>query len=56
MSDLISLLNTFFTFIITQLGNIANFFTSNTLGIIILAITLFYIIVDVILSFLNKGK
>lgn len=56
MSDLITMLNTFFSFILTQLGNIANFFTSNTLGIIILAVALLYIVVDVILTFINKSK
>lgn len=56
MSNLITMLSDFFTFILEQLGNVANFFTSNTLGIIILACTLFYFVTGVILSFLNKGK
>ena len=56
MSDLINYLTLFFSFAITQLGNIANFFTSNTLGIIILGVVLFYVVADVILSFINKSK
>lgn len=56
MSNLIDLLSVFFSFIFEQLRNVANFFTSSTLGVIILSIVLIYVIVDVVMIFLNKGK
>ena len=56
MSNLIEYLILFFNFVFSQLTNVANFFTSNTLGIIILGVVLLYVIVDVFLAFLHKGK
>lgn len=56
MSDLISALNTLFTFLFTQLGNFANFFTTNVIGQIIVGIVLFSIITSLLTYILNRMK
>lgn len=50
MSDLISALNSLFTFLFTQMGNLASFFTTNTLGQVILGIVIFSIVVNVVIK------
>ena len=50
MSDLITALTSLFTFLFTQMGNLANFFTTNTLGQVILGIVVFSIVVNVVIK------
>lgn len=54
MSDLISLLGTLFTFLLNQLSSFANFFTSNTLGIVILGLTIFGLLVNLLVYILHN--
>lgn len=54
MSDFITNMTSLFTFLVSQLSSIANFFTTNTLGIIILSLSIFSIVVNVLLRFINK--
>lgn len=54
MSDLISALGSLFTFLTTQLGNIADFFTESTIGQIILGIAIFGVVFNVIMAIVNK--
>lgn len=56
MADFISAIGSLFTFLITQMGNIATFFTSNLIGQIILGIAIFSLVLNVVLSFINKMK
>ena len=44
MADFLTAMTALFTFLITQLGNIATFFVTNTLGQIILGISLFAVV------------
>lgn len=54
MSEFLSAMSDLFTFLITQVGNIANFFTTTTLGMIILGITLFTIVFKFICFVIDK--
>lgn len=56
MADLITALGSLFTFLITQMGNIADFFTSNTIGQIILGIAVFYVVFNIVVIIINKLK
>ena len=56
MSDIITALTALFTFLTTQLGNIASFFTTNDLGLLILGIAIFTLVVNVVLSVVNKVR
>lgn len=56
MSDFVSALSTLFSFLFDQLSYVANFFTSNLLGQIILGVTLFYLAFGIITSFLGIFK
>lgn len=56
MSDFLNNLSALFTFLFTQLGNVANFFITNTLGIIILGVALFYLIFSIITLIIAKIK
>lgn len=56
MSDLITALTSLFTFLFAQLGNIATFFTSNTLGQVILGLVIFSIVVNVAISFFSHFR
>ena len=56
MSDIITALSSLFTFLTTQLGNIASFFTTNDLGLLILGIAIFTLVVNVVLSVVNKVR
>ena len=56
MSDIITALTALFTFLITQLGNVASFFTTNDLGLLILGLAVFTLVVNVVLSIVNKVK
>ena len=53
MSTFINNLRTLFSFLFDILGDVATFFTTNTLGIIILGIIVFSILVDVVVDFLK---
>ena len=46
MNDLINNLSTLCTFFINQLGNIANFFTSNNLCLLIIGVALFSVVLS----------
>ena len=54
MSNFINNLRTLFDFLFDVLGDVADFFTSNTLGIIILGFTIFLLVVEVFSIFLDK--
>ena len=54
MSDLITALTTFSSFLFTLLGNAATWFTSNLLGQIILGIALVSFVVNVIIFIMKK--
>ena len=56
MSDFITAISSLFTFLITQLGNIATFFTSNLIGQIILGCAMFGLAFDIIYSVIRKIK
>ena len=56
MSDFINAMSSLFSFFFTQLANFANFFTTNTLGIVILSCILFSLIVYVLTSLISKIK
>ena len=56
MNDFVNAMSTLFTFLITQLGNIANFFTTNLIGQIILFCGLFGLAFDIIYSIIKKIK
>lgn len=56
MSDLLTALGSLFTFLFTQLGNFANFFTTNILGQIILGVILFSIITSLLTYIMNRMK
>lgn len=54
MSDFINSMTTLFTFLTSQLSNIASFFTTSTLGIVILSMVLFSVVVNILLTFFRK--
>lgn len=54
MSDLITALTAFSSFLFTLLGNAATWFTSNILGQIILTIALVSFVVNVIIFIMKK--
>lgn len=56
MADLITALGSFFTFIISQMGNIADFFTTSTIGQIILGVGLFALVFNIVVAVINKLK
>lgn len=56
MSDFITAMSSLFTFLITQLGNIATFFTTNLIGQIILGCALFGLAFDIIYSIIKRIK
>ena len=54
MNDLITALTSLFTFLTTQMGNIATFFTTNTIGQIILGVALFSVVFNIVVAIINK--
>ena len=54
MSDIITALTSLFGFLVDALGDIADFFTSSTLGLIILGIAVFGVIFNFIMQFFNR--
>lgn len=54
MADLLTALGSLFTFLFTQLGNFADFFTSNTLGQILLGLIVFSVISSIVMSIIKK--
>ena len=56
MSDFLSAMSDLFSFLITQIGNISNFFTTSVLGMIILGISLFAIVFKFICFVIDKVK
>ena len=54
MSDFISAMSSLFTFVISQLSNIADFFVESTLGQIILGVALFSLIFTLISYVIDK--
>lgn len=56
MSSFLSNIRTLFDFLFEILGDVADFFTSNTLGIIVLGLTIFVIVLDVVSIFLDKFR
>lgn len=54
MSDLLTALGSLFTFLITQMGTIATFFTTNVIGQIILGVAIFYLVFNIVLTIINK--
>lgn len=53
MSDFLSAMSSLFTFLFTQLGNVASFFTTNLLGQIILGVVIFSLVVSLLLAVIN---
>ena len=56
MSDFLSAMGTLFTFLFSQLGSCATFFTSNTFGQIIFGIVLFGLIITLFVKILTILK
>lgn len=56
MGDIITALTSLFTFLTTQLGNVATFFTTSDLGLLILGISIFVLVVNVVLSLISKVR
>ena len=56
MSNFTSALGDLFDFLFDQLSNFADFFTTNTLGMIILGIVLFSIITSLVMHLINRAK
>lgn len=54
MNDLITALTSLFTFLTTQMSNIATFFTSNVIGQIILGVALFSVVFNIVVAIINK--
>ena len=54
MSALLSALSDLFSFLITQMTNIANFFTTSTIGMVILGIAIFSVVFEVVSAILSK--
>ena len=56
MSNFISAMHDLFDFLVDSLTDISNFFTSSTLGIILLGLAVFSLVVSVLTSFLSKMR
>lgn len=54
MTSLLDNLVELFTFLFSQLGNIANFFTSNLLGMILLGLVVFSVVARLAIDFLTS--
>lgn len=54
MTELITALTSLFTFLTTQMGNIATFFTTNLIGQIILGVAVFSLVFNIVLALINK--
>ena len=54
MSSLITALTSLFSFLISAMGDIADFFTNNLIGQIILGIGLFSVVINIVMIFINK--
>ncbi len=54
MSELITALTALFTFLFSQLTQFANFFTTTTLGQVILGIIIFTLIIKLIVYLINR--
>lgn len=54
MSDLITALTSFFTFIFNQMTSFANFFITTTLGQLIIGIILVSLVVNLVLKLINR--
>lgn len=54
MSKLLEDIGALFSFLFDQLSNVANFFTSNLIGQIMLGVALFALIFNIGVSFFNK--
>lgn len=54
MTDLITALTSLFTFLTTQMSNIATFFTTNVIGQIILGVALFSVVFNIVVAIINK--
>lgn len=53
MSDFLNAMSSLFTFLFTQLGNVASFFTTNLLGQIILGVVIFSLVLSLLLAVIN---
>lgn len=56
MSDFLAALGSLFTFLFTQLGNFANFFTTNVVGQIILGLVIFSVVTSLLTYLINRMK
>lgn len=56
MSDLLTALGSLFTFLFTQMGNFATFFTSNTLGQVILGCVVFSLVITLLMHVIHKVR
>ena len=56
MSNFLDTMGTLFSFLFTQLTNVANFFTSNLIGQLILGVLLFSFIVSVLGVVISKFR
>lgn len=56
MTNFINNLRTLFEFLFEILGDVADFFTTNTLGIIVLGFTIFVLVLEVVSIFLDKFR
>ena len=54
MSNLLNLLGDLFTFLMTQLGNMGNFFVNTTLGQVILGMSVFYVIFEIVYNVISN--
>ena len=54
MSDLVTAMTTLFTFLIAQMTSIATFFVTSTIGQVILAVSLFSLIVYLIIYIIDR--
>ena len=54
MDNLVTYLTTFFEFMANSLITVANFFTTNALGMIILGLVIFSTVADIFLKFIRK--
>lgn len=56
MSNFLDSMSSLFSFFITQMGNIATFFTSNLLGQIILGCVLLALVVNLLIFIIGKVR
>ena len=54
MASLITALTSLFSFLVSAMGDIADFFTSNLIGQVILGIGLFSVVINIVMIFVNK--